>query len=60
MALLYETNGDWPDSDDDYNKLMDQEDSDACFFCDKYNCICDEVYDFAQEQELLNELDIEK
>ena len=58
MALLYESNGDWPDSDDDYNKLMEDE-GDGCYFCDKSDCICDEVYDFAQEQELLDDLDNE-
>lgn len=56
MALLYENNGDWPDSDEDYNKLFEDEAGTECFFCDKRDCICDEVYDFAKESELMDEL----
>ena len=57
MALLFESNGDWPDTDEDYRNLYEEEE-DPCFFCSSTtNCICDEVYDFAKEQEYIDELD---
>jgi hypothetical protein len=55
MAILFERNGDWPDTDQDYLGVSDEEDN-SCFFCDSdTGCICDSVYDFAQEQELIDE-----
>ena len=60
MAILFERNGDWPISDEDYRKTYEKEDEDACFFCDRpTGCICDEVYDFQQEQALMDEFDNE-
>lgn len=60
MAILFERNGDWPDSDEDYRRLDEDEEQDHCFFCNRTNqCICDEVYDFQQEQELMDDFDTE-
>ena len=60
MAILFEHNGDWPDTDEDYRNLYDQQDEAACFFCDRpAGCVCDEVYDFQQEQEIIHGLDDE-
>lgn len=56
MAILFEANGDWPDTDEDYRKIYEEEDS--CFFCDRpTGCICDEVYDNQVEQEYIDELE---
>ena len=60
MAILFERNGDWPDSDEDYRKIYEEPDEDYCFFCERpTGCICDSVYDFQQEQALMDELDDE-
>lgn len=49
MAILFENNGDWPDSDEDYRKIDDKEDS--CFFCNRIdNCICDYSHDIQNEE----------
>lgn len=57
MAMLFETNGDWPDTDQDYLGVNDEEE-DGCFFCDRTTgCICDSVYDYSQELEVMDELE---
>ena len=59
MALLFETNGDWPSDDEDYRNLWD-EDKDDCFFCDTPNdCVCDAKTDWKIEQAYLDELELE-
>jgi len=60
MAILFERNGDWPDSDEDYRNINGETDEDYCFFCERpTGCICDEVYDFQQEQEIMYDFDNE-
>jgi hypothetical protein len=57
MAILFETNGDWPDTDQDYLGVNDEEEA-TCFFCDSTTqCVCDEAYDYSQELEVLDELE---
>ncbi len=57
MAMLFETNGDWPDTDQDYLGVNDEEET-TCFFCDSATgCICDSVYDYSQELEVMDELE---
>lgn len=56
MAILFETNGDWPDTDEDFMEVSDEEE--ACFICesrDPSSCICDEIYDNYAEDEIMAE-----
>jgi hypothetical protein len=56
MAILFETNGDWPDTDQDYMEVTDEEE--GCFICESRTtsaCICDEVYDNYAEDEIMAE-----
>lgn len=56
MAILFETNGDWPDTDEDFMEVSLEEEE--CFICDARTasaCICDEVYDNYAEDEIMAE-----
>ena len=58
MAILFERNGDWPDTDEDYRNIFETPEEEQCFFCNRpTGCICDEVYDYQQELEVMAELD---
>jgi hypothetical protein len=55
MTTRFENNGDWPDTDEDFRKLDEE---DGCFFCHSTDsCICDEVYDIANEEAFIYELE---
>ena len=57
MPLLFETNGDWPSDDEDYQDSW-IEDQDDCFFCDTPNdCICDSQTDWKIEGDYIEELE---
>jgi hypothetical protein len=57
MAILFESNGDWPDSDEDYWMQHEDDEKDHCVFCqrDGDDCICDATYDFHKEQEIMDD-----